>query len=49
MARHSDGCDCAPCLLEFRQRNLWLGSIWCVLAGVGLLCALDLLYTLFIR
>lgn len=31
MIRHSEGCDCPPCEKHFRQRNLWLGSIFAAL------------------
>jgi hypothetical protein len=28
MTRHSEGCNCPPCERHYRQRNLWLGSIY---------------------
>lgn len=33
--KHSEACDCPPCLREYRQRNLWIGSIFTVLAAVA--------------
>lgn len=36
--RHSesDACDCPPCLRHYRQRTLWLASIWTVLAATAI-------------
>lgn len=35
IGRHSDACDCPPCLRSYQQRTLWLSAIFTVLAIAG--------------
>ena len=45
MNRHSyaDGCSCPACHRDYQQRTLWIGAVWTVLCGVGLVFALECL------
>lgn len=48
MTRHTyaDGCSCPSCHRDYQQRTLWIGAVWTVLSGVGLIVSLDFLYQL---